>query len=50
MGRNKAAKATIMALRETGEPAKNRRPVYAVPRGSGPALRQPTFDWKVQDK
>ena len=44
-----AAKAT-MVVREAEGPTKSRRPVHAVSRSSGPALKQPTFNWKAQDK
>ena len=39
-----------MAMRGAEGPAKIRRPVYMVPRANGPALTQPTFDWKAQNK
>ena len=44
-----AAKAAIMAVRETETPAESSREVQAALRTSGPALKQLIFDWKAQD-
>ena len=44
-----SAKATILAIREVDNSVNNARPVYTTSR-SGPALKQPMFDWKSGDK
>ena len=44
-----ATKVAIMAVREVEGPIES-RPVHVVPRKRWPALRQPTFDWKAQNK
>ena len=46
----KTAKAAIIAIREADIPFNNNRLVHTVPRSGSPALKQPTFDWKVADK
>ena len=44
------SKADIVAIREAEKTVNNARPVHAAPRSGSPAQKQPTFDWKVQDK
>ena len=43
------AKAPIMAVREAENPVKDVRTIHTVPRSGGPVLRQPMFDWKVDN-
>ena len=43
------AKAAIMVVRETDAPSKEMSTTNST-KSKWPALRQPTFDWKVQDK
>ena len=45
-----AAKAAIMAVEEAENPVNSSKPVQGIPRTSGPAQKQPIFDWKVTDK
>ena len=45
-----ATKAVLMVVREAETLAGNARPIQKVPRMGGPALKQPTFDWKIPDK
>ena len=45
-----AAKAAIVAAREAEGSAKSTRAAQAVLRTSGPTLRQPIFDWKINDQ
>ena len=42
----KATKADIMAIREAVDPGNNERLVHADPKSGGPALKQPSLDWK----
>ena len=46
----KAAKTAIMAMTEAEGLSKSRRASHLVERASRPTMRQPTFDWKAQDK
>ena len=45
-----ATKAAIIAVREVDHPFNNARPKHKTPRSGGPALGQPTFNWKTIDK
>ena len=46
----KAANSEIMAVREANNLVNNVRPIQTTPKSGDPALRQPTFDWKVANK
>ena len=39
-----------MSIREADNPVNSVRLIHTASRSSGPAARQPTFDWKATDK
>ena len=45
-----AAKAEVMAVRETDHQVNKARPIHTMPRSGGPVQRQSTFDWKMANK
>ena len=45
-----AAKTSIMAVKEAENPASAPRPLQMMPRAGSPPLKQPTFNWEVEDK
>ena len=42
--------AVVMAVREVDNPVSTTRSMHKMPRSSRPAPRQPTLDWKAEDK
>ena len=45
-----AAKAAILVVRETGSPNEHIRITQSASKMIGPALKQPTVDWKAPDE
>ena len=45
-----STKAEIMTVKEEEGPMKCRRPVHTASKVSRPKFREPTLDWKAQDK